>query len=277
MRIGQATDIHKLVENRPLILGGVEISFEKGLLGHSDADVLTHAVTESIIGALGRGDLGSHFPDTDPAYEGISSLILLERIWEMMDEMGYQVGNIDATVMIESWPPIRSRWRKTSRPFCVAIPNGSTSRRPEAKGSALWAGAKAFRPSASACWKRKENQRLRAFFFRRLTGTAYNEFRRINEKIMRGERYETGKEGSAVTGQLLCNYISFNWTVSIVQDGFTVFDLQSGVFDAILPNAMKLLLTLGVYWAIKKGKNAMHVTLGVMAIGLVLGLLGLAG
>jgi len=83
--------------------------------------------------------------------------------------------------------------------------------------------------------------------------------------------------GCAVTGQLLCNYISFNWTVSIVQDGFTVFDLQTGVFDAILPNAMKLILTLGVYWAIKKGKNAMLVTLAVMLIGLVLGLLGLAG
>ena len=101
MRIGQATDIHQLVENRPLILGGVEIEFEKGLLGHSDADVLTHAVAESIIGALGQGDLGSHFPDTDPAYEGISSLILLSRVYQMMDEMGYQVGNIDATVMIE--------------------------------------------------------------------------------------------------------------------------------------------------------------------------------
>ena len=101
MKIGQATDIHKLVENRPLILGGVEIEFENGLLGHSDADVLTHAVAESIIGALGQGDLGRHFPDTDPAYEGISSLILLERVYEMMDDMGYKVGNIDATVMIE--------------------------------------------------------------------------------------------------------------------------------------------------------------------------------
>ncbi len=101
MRIGQATDIHRLVENRPLILGGVKIEFEKGLLGHSDADVLTHAIAESIIGALGQGDLGRHFPDTDPAYEGISSLILLERVYEMMDEMGYRVGNIDATVMIE--------------------------------------------------------------------------------------------------------------------------------------------------------------------------------
>lgn len=101
MRIGQATDIHRLVENRPLILGGVKIEFEKGLLGHSDADVLTHAIAESIIGALGQGDLGRHFPDTDPAYEGISSLVLLERVYEMMDEMGYKVGNIDATVMIE--------------------------------------------------------------------------------------------------------------------------------------------------------------------------------
>ncbi len=101
MRIGQAVDIHRLTENRPLILGGVRIAYEKGLLGHSDADVLTHAVAESIIGALGRGDLGRHFPDTDPAYEGISSLILLEKVYEMMDEAGYKIGNIDATIMIE--------------------------------------------------------------------------------------------------------------------------------------------------------------------------------
>ena len=101
MKIGQAVDIHKLVENRPLILGGVRIEFEKGLLGHSDADVLTHAVGESIIGALGQGDLGRHFPDTDPAYAGISSLILLEKVREMMDEMGYRIGNVDATVLIE--------------------------------------------------------------------------------------------------------------------------------------------------------------------------------
>ena len=101
MKIGQATDIHRLVENRPLILGGVRIEYEKGLLGHSDADVLTHAVAESIIGALGLGDLGTHFPDTDPAYEGISSLILLERVFEMMDAQGYRIGNVDATVMIE--------------------------------------------------------------------------------------------------------------------------------------------------------------------------------
>lgn len=83
--------------------------------------------------------------------------------------------------------------------------------------------------------------------------------------------------GCAVTGQLLCNYVSFNWTVSIVQEDVTVFDLQTGVFDAILPNAMKLLLVLGVYWAIKKGKNAMFVTLAVMVLGFLLGILGLAG
>ena len=79
MRIGQSVDIHQLVEGRPLILGGVEIPHEKGLLGHSDADVLVHAIMESIIGALGLGDLGKHFPDTDPQYKGISSMTLLAK------------------------------------------------------------------------------------------------------------------------------------------------------------------------------------------------------
>ncbi len=101
MRIGQAVDIHQLVEGRDLILGGVKIDYEKGLLGHSDADVLVHAVGESIIGALGKGDLGTHFPDTDPKYEGISSMVLLEEIYKMMDEAGYKIGNIDATIMAE--------------------------------------------------------------------------------------------------------------------------------------------------------------------------------
>jgi len=101
MRIGQSMDIHQLVEGRDLILGGVKIEYEKGLLGHSDADALLHAVAESIIGALGIGDLGSFFPDNDPKYKGISSIILLEEVYKMMDEKGYHVGNIDSTIMIE--------------------------------------------------------------------------------------------------------------------------------------------------------------------------------
>lgn len=101
MRIGQAIDIHQLVEGRDLFLGGVKIEYEKGLLGHSDADVLVHAVAESIIGALGKGDLGTHFPDTDPKYKGINSMLLLKEVYNMMDEMGYKIGNVDATVLTE--------------------------------------------------------------------------------------------------------------------------------------------------------------------------------
>lgn len=101
MRIGQAVDIHQLIEGRDLILGGVKIEHEKGLLGHSDADVLVHAIMESILGALALGDLGKHFPDTDPKYKGISSMVLLEHVAKLMDEHGYQVGNIDATILAE--------------------------------------------------------------------------------------------------------------------------------------------------------------------------------
>ncbi len=100
-RIGQSTDIHQLVENRKLILGGVEIPHEKGLLGHSDADALLHAITESIIGALALGDIGKHFPDTDPKYKGVNSMLLLEETWRMIDERGYKINNLDALIMIE--------------------------------------------------------------------------------------------------------------------------------------------------------------------------------
>lgn len=101
MRIGQSIDIHKLVEGRKLILGGVEIPHTKGLLGHSDADALLHAIIEAIIGAMGLKDIGTHFPDTDPKYKGISSLLLLEETYKLMDKEGYKIGNIDSLVMIE--------------------------------------------------------------------------------------------------------------------------------------------------------------------------------
>lgn len=100
-RIGQSSDIHQLAEGRKLILGGVEIEHTKGLLGHSDADALTHAVAESILGALALGDLGSHFPDTDERYGGADSLYLLSCVYEMMKEKGYRIGNADALIMIE--------------------------------------------------------------------------------------------------------------------------------------------------------------------------------
>ena len=101
MRIGQSIDIHQLKQGRPLILGGVSIEHEKGLDGHSDADVLTHAIMESILGALSLGDLGKHFPDTDPSYKGANSLQLCTCVYEMMVQKGYKVGNVDATIVME--------------------------------------------------------------------------------------------------------------------------------------------------------------------------------
>ena len=101
IRIGQSIDIHQLVTDRPLILGGVEIPHHLGLKGHSDADCLLHAIIESIIGAMGLGDIGKHFPDTDPQYKGISSMILLEKTYELMKKEGYTIGNIDSLIMCE--------------------------------------------------------------------------------------------------------------------------------------------------------------------------------
>ena len=101
MRIGQSKDIHKLVEGRDLIIGGVKIPYEKGLLGHSDADVLLHAIIESLIGAMGLKDIGTHFPDTDPRYKGISSLLLLDETYKMLKENGYEIVNIDSLINIE--------------------------------------------------------------------------------------------------------------------------------------------------------------------------------
>lgn len=100
-RIGHSIDIHRLVEGRKLILGGIEIPHELGLLGHSDADVLLHAVSESIIGALALGDLGKFFPDTDPKYKGIDSKILTSEVVKMMEEKGYEVNNLDCLLIME--------------------------------------------------------------------------------------------------------------------------------------------------------------------------------
>ena len=101
MRIGQGYDVHKLVQGRDLILGGVNIPYEKGLLGHSDADVLVHAVMDALLGAAALGDIGQHFPDTDPAYKGISSIELLKKVGELLDGEGYVVENIDATIIAQ--------------------------------------------------------------------------------------------------------------------------------------------------------------------------------
>lgn len=102
MRIGHGYDVHKLVKDRRLILGGVEIPYEKGLLGHSDADVLAHAVMDSLLGALALGDLGKHFPDSDPAYKGADSMELLRLCMEMVSDAGYRLGNLDATVVAQA-------------------------------------------------------------------------------------------------------------------------------------------------------------------------------
>lgn len=101
IRVGQGFDVHQLVEGRPCIIGGVNIPFEKGLLGHSDADVLLHAISDAILGALGLGDIGKHFPDNDPEFKDADSLKLLEHVWSLAKERGYRLGNIDSTIIAQ--------------------------------------------------------------------------------------------------------------------------------------------------------------------------------
>ena len=102
MRIGMGYDVHRLVEGRKLIMGGVEIPYEKGLLGHSDADVLLHAIMDALLGAAALGDIGKHFPDTDPAYKGISSIKLLKHVGELLEENLFLIENIDATIIAQA-------------------------------------------------------------------------------------------------------------------------------------------------------------------------------
>ncbi len=102
LRIGEGWDVHALVEGRPLILGGIEIPYEKGLLGHSDADALLHAITDALLGAAGLGDIGTHFPDNDPAFKGADSFVLLQRAVEAVASSGYQVVNVDCTVVAQA-------------------------------------------------------------------------------------------------------------------------------------------------------------------------------
>jgi 2-C-methyl-D-erythritol 2,4-cyclodiphosphate synthase len=101
MRVGIGYDVHQLVEGRPCIIGGVNIPHDRGLLGHSDADVLLHAISDAILGALGKGDIGKHFPDTDPAYKDADSVVLLQHVWQMARSMGFQLGNLDAVIIAE--------------------------------------------------------------------------------------------------------------------------------------------------------------------------------
>ena len=102
MRIGYGYDVHRLVEGRRLIIGGVEIAHEKGLDGHSDADVLVHAIMDALLGAAALGDIGRHFPDTHPAYKGADSILLLEKVGEIIEKEGYRVGNVDATIIAQA-------------------------------------------------------------------------------------------------------------------------------------------------------------------------------
>lgn len=101
MRIGEGFDLHALVPNRPLVIGGVNIPHEKGLLGHSDADVLIHALIDALLGACGLGDIGQHFPDTDPKWKGVDSKLLLHKVYKLISGAGYQVVNIDSTIIAE--------------------------------------------------------------------------------------------------------------------------------------------------------------------------------
>ena len=106
MRIGTGYDVHRLTVDRRLILGGVHIPFERGLVGHSDADVLLHAISDALLGACALGDIGSHFPDTDPAYQGADSLILLETVGQLLKDQGYRIVNLDSTIRAEK-PKLR--------------------------------------------------------------------------------------------------------------------------------------------------------------------------
>ena len=120
MRIGHGYDVHKLVEGRDLILGGVKIEHSLGLLGHSDADVLLHAVSDALLGAAGLGDIGKHFPDTDPKYKGADSLKLLEVVAQRVREAGYRVSNIDVT-MIAQKPKLRPHIEKMEQNIAAAV------------------------------------------------------------------------------------------------------------------------------------------------------------
>ena len=120
MRIGHGYDVHRLVEGRPLILGGVNIPYEKGLLGHSDADVLLHAVSDALLGAAGLGDIGKHFPDTDPQYKGADSLELLRVVVSRVLEKGYRISNIDVT-MIAQKPKLRPHIEAMEQNIAAAV------------------------------------------------------------------------------------------------------------------------------------------------------------
>ena len=126
MRIGMGYDVHRLVPGRKLVIGGVDIAFEKGLLGHSDADVLLHAVCDALLGAAGLGDIGRHFPDTSAEYKGISSLTLLEQVHRLLAQGGFTVNNIDATIVAER-PKMAPHISSMIRNIAAAVKTGETA------------------------------------------------------------------------------------------------------------------------------------------------------
>ena len=153
MRVGIGYDLHRLVPNRKLILGGVEIPHTLGLLGHSDADVLTHAIIDAILGAAALGDIGSHFPDTDPAYEGINSLILLQKVKAKVENLGYVVQNVDSTIIAQRpklaphIPEMRRRLAETLR----LLPNEVNVKATTSEGIGIVGEEKAIAAQAIVC------------------------------------------------------------------------------------------------------------------------------
>jgi 2-C-methyl-D-erythritol 2,4-cyclodiphosphate synthase len=123
MRVGIGYDVHPLVEGRPLVLGGVTVTFGRGLQGHSDADVLTHAIIDALLGAISLRDIGTHFPDADPQYKDISSITLLNRVGEMLDDRGFKIENIDATILCEQ-PHLASYVDEMRQNICTAVAIG---------------------------------------------------------------------------------------------------------------------------------------------------------
>ncbi|MGG0239345.1 2-C-methyl-D-erythritol 2,4-cyclodiphosphate synthase [Bacillus pseudomycoides] len=125
-RIGQGFDVHAFAEGRPLIIGGITIPYEKGLLGHSDADVLLHTIADACLGAIAAGDIGKHFPDTDPAFKDADSAVLLQKVWEFVTEQGYVLGNLDCTIIAQKpkmAPHIESMRKRISELLQTDIEN----------------------------------------------------------------------------------------------------------------------------------------------------------
>ena len=156
MRIGMGYDVHKLEEGRKMIIGGVEIPYEKGLLGHSDADVLIHAIMDALLGAAALGDIGKHFPDTEEKYKGISSLKLLEHVGELLEEHLYVIGNIDATIIAQKpkmRPHIDQMRENIAKVLGIEVDRVNIKATTE-EGLGFTGNELGFLPRQSVCWKK---------------------------------------------------------------------------------------------------------------------------